>query len=93
MPAADLNANAYYVNALCHPNRTSFAATHMDLEIVIPSELIQTKTIIMILIHAEYENMIQMNLSAKYKNINGLTDTEHKLMVTKGEKWRAGRIN
>ena len=49
MPAADLNANAYYVNALCHPNRASFAAAHMDLETVTPSELIQTKTIIMIL--------------------------------------------
>ena len=33
--------------------------------------------------------MIQMNL---FENINGLTDTENKLMVTKGEKWRAGRI-
>lgn len=48
MPAADLNANAYYVNALCHPNRTSFAAAHMDLEIVTPSELIQTKTIMIL---------------------------------------------
>ena len=46
MPAADLNTNAYYVDALCHPSKTSLAATQMDLEIVIPSELIQTKTII-----------------------------------------------
>ena len=67
MPAALLNANAYCVNALCPANKTSPAATQMNLEIIIPSELIQTKTVIMWALHVEYENMIQMNLFAKYK--------------------------
>ena len=43
MPAADLNTNAYYVDALCHPSKTSLAATQMDLEIVILSQTEKNK--------------------------------------------------
>ena len=59
-----------------------FAATWMDLEIIILSEVSQTKThIIYNHLYTEYKQMIQINLS---QNRNRLTDLEIKLMVIVG---------
>ena len=61
------------------------AATWMDLEITILSEVSQTKTnIIWYHLYVEYKKMIQMNLYLQ--NRNRLTDIENKLIVTKGER-------
>ena len=44
-----------------------FAATWMHLEIVILSEVIQTKTNTYYRLHVESKNRVQMNLSTKQK--------------------------
>ena len=62
-----------------------FAATWMDLEIIILSEVSQTEKDKYHL-YVESKKMIQMNLFTKQK---WLTDIENTLMVTKGE--RVGR--
>ena len=60
-----------------------FAATRMDPEIVILSEVSQTeKKIYMISLICGILKIIQGNL---FTNRNRLTDIENKLMVTKGE--------
>ena len=61
-----------------------FAATWMDLEIIILSEVSQKEKdkYHMISLISGIQNMIQMNLFTKQKQ---LTDVE-KLMITKGEK-------
>ena len=69
-----------------------FAATWMDLEIIILSEVSQTKTNIW---HHLY---VESNFKKWYKwtylqNRNRLTDIENKLMVTKGETGGGGGIN
>ena len=61
-----------------------FAATWINLEIIILSEVNQTKTNIMI--------SLMWNLKNWYKwpclqNRNRLTDIENKLMATEGERW------
>ena len=67
-----------------------FAATRMDLEITILSEVSQTKTdIIWFHLYVESKKMRQMNLFPKPKHTERLQD---KLMVMKGEvgdKWAA----
>ena len=65
-----------------------FAATWMDLEIIILSEVSQTEK-------EKYYITYMWNLKKKYKrtylqNRNRLTDIENKLMVTKGEKGGGG---
>ena len=62
-----------------------FAATWMDLEIIILSEVSQTEKDKYHL-YVESKKMIKMNLFTKQK---WLTDIENTLMVTKGE--RVGR--
>ena len=68
-----------------------FAATWMDLEIIILSEVSQTKKdkyyIYMYCLYVESKKITEMNLFTKQKH----TDIENKLMVTKGE--RGGEIN
>ena len=68
-----------------------FAATGIDLEIIILSEVSQRKTSIT-WYHLYVEpkkKLIQMNL----QNRNRLTDFKNKLMVTKGERGWGGGIN
>ena len=63
----------------------SFATTWMDLEIIIPSEISQTKTNI-----TWYHLYIESKKWYKWtylQNKNRLTDIENKLMVTKGKRW------
>ena len=60
-----------------------FAATWMDLEIIILSELGQTKTnILWYQLYVESKKMMQIKLP----NRKRLTDIQNKLMVTKGER-------
>ena len=60
-----------------------FAATWMDLEIIILSELGQTKTnILWYQLYVESKKMMQIKLP----NRKRLTDIKNKLMVTKGER-------
>ena len=61
-----------------------FAATWMDVEIFILSEVNQTKTSILCChLHVESKKLIQMNLFTKQKHIQG---HQNKFMVTKGER-------
>jgi len=64
-----------------------FAATWMDLEIIIVSEASQTKSNIIYHLYVDSKKMIRMDLFTKQ---NRLTDPENKLMVTKGDS-RVGR--
>ena len=64
----------------------SFGATWMDLKIIILSEESHRKTNIIYHLYGEFFKMIQMNLFTKQKQ----TDTENKLMVTKGEEIKLG---
>ena len=65
-----------------------FAATWMDLEIIILSEVSQTKTnIICYHLYMESKKVIQMN---KFIRQNRPTDIESKCMVTKGERLKEG---
>ena len=62
-----------------------FAATWMDLEIIILSEASQTgkdKYHMILLIYGIQKKKIQMNLFSKQR----LTDIENKLTVTEGER-------
>ena len=54
-----------------------FAATQMDLEIVILCEVVKH----CMLLHTESKKMVQVNLFR-----NRVTDAENKLMVTKGKR-------
>ena len=65
----------------------SFAATWMDLEIIILSEVSQTKT--NILLHHLYVESKIWHKWTYLQNRNRLIDLENKLMVTKEE--RGGR--
>ena len=56
-----------------------FAATWMDLEIVILSEVSQTEKDKHMTLYVESKKRLQMNLSSKH---NRVTDLESKLMVT-----------
>ena len=72
-----------YYSALKKSEIMPFAATWMDLEITMPSEVRQwKKNTIWYHPHVESKNMIQMNLSTKQ---NKLPDFGNKLMVTKRE--------
>ena len=72
-----------YYSAIKKNEIMPFAPTWMDLEIIILSEVSQTKTnIIWYHLYVESKKMIQMNLFTKQR----LTDIENKLMVTKGER-------
>ena len=62
-----------------------FAASWMDLEIIILSEESQRKTNIVLLICGIFKKKIQMNL---FRKIETLTDIENKLTVTKGKSSR-----
>ena len=69
----------------------SFAATWMDLRIIILSEVSQTER------QTSYDIAYMQNLKKKKKiqtdiftKINGLPNIESKLMVTKGERGREG---
>ena len=59
-----------------------FAATLMDLEIIILSEVSDRERQIPYRLHVESNKMIQINL----QNRNRVPDIENKLMVTKGER-------
>ena len=61
-----------------------FAARWMDLEIIILSQVSQTKKI-------SYDTTYMWNLKKMIQNRNRPTDIENKLMVTKEE--RGGGIN
>ena len=73
-----------YATLLC-----SFAATWMDLEMIIPSEISHKNTNI-IWYHLYVESKIWYKWTY-LQNRNRLTDIENKVMVTKGE--RRGRDN
>ena len=63
----------------------SFVSPWIDLEIIIPSKVSQTKTNIIYHLYVEsFKKMIQMNLYTKKKK-NRPIYIENKLMVTKGE--------
>ena len=85
--------NASYThNEILHRDKKNeiipFTATWMDLEIIIISEVRQIS----------YDIAYMRNLKKWYKltylqNRNRLTDTENKLMVTKGERgWRRDKL-
>ena len=66
----------------------TLAATWMQLEMIILSEVSQTKT--------SYDITYMWNIKKWYKwiylqNRNRFMDTENKLMVTKGDSWGRGR--
>ena len=63
-----------------------FAATWMDLAIIIRGEVSQIKTNMISLI-CGIQNVIQMNLFTKKKK-NRLRGVEYKLMITKGKEVR-----
>ena len=68
-----------------------FAATGMDLEIIILTEVVRQRQI-------PYDLTYMWNLKYDtneliYKTKNRLADIENKLTVTKGEKWGGGGIN
>ena len=65
-----------------------FAATWMDLEIIIVSEVSQRKANI-ISYHLYVESKKKWYNEVIYKT-ERLTDFENKLMVTKGETWGEG---
>ena len=56
-----------YYSAIKKNEIMPFAATWMHLEIVILSEVIQTKTNTYYRLHVESKNRVQMNLSTKQK--------------------------
>ena len=58
-----------------------FTATWMGLEIVIPSEVSQRK-----INFVWYGLYVESKKSDTYELKDRLTDTEHELMITKGEK-------
>ena len=77
---------------LSHKNEiTPFPATWMDLAIITPSEVSQTKTNVLL-----YHIHVESNLWHKWIylwNRNWLTDIENKLIFTKREKeWRNNRL-
>ena len=56
-----------YYSAIKKNEIMSFAATWMDLEIIILSEVSQTKTNTIYYLYVEFEKMLQMNLYTKQK--------------------------
>ena len=74
-----------YYSAIKKNEIISFAATWLYLEIILLSEVNQTKT--KHLYMESREKMIQMNLSTKqtYR-------FQKRTMITKGERWRGGII-
>ena len=74
-----------YYSAIKKNEIISFAATWLYLEIILLSEVNQTKT--KHLYMESREKMIQMNLSTKqtYR-------LQKRTMITKGERWRGGII-
>ena len=69
-----------YYSAIKKNEIMPFAATWIDLEIIILSEVSQTKTNII------WYHLYDMWNLKKLQNRNRLTDIENKLMVTKGER-------
>ena len=67
----------------------SFAATWMNLEIIIPSKGSKTKTNI-IWYHPYAEYLKKWYKWTYLQNRNRLTEFENKLIVTKVERWRGG---
>ena len=66
-----------------------FAATWMDLKIILQSEISQTKTnIIQYHVYVESKTMIQMNLFTKEKQTH---KHKNKVSVTKGEREGKGK--
>ena len=77
-----------YYSAIKKDEIMPFAATWMDLEVIILSEVNQRKTNI---IWYHMQNLKKNRYKWTYlQNRNRLTDLENKLMVTKGERWGAG---
>ena len=68
-----------YYSAIKKNKIMPFAATWMDLEIVILSEVSQTEKDKHMTLYVESKKRLQMNLSSKH---NRVTDLESKLMVT-----------
>ena len=63
----------------------SFAATWMDLGIIILGEVSQTKT--NIIQYRSYVKSKKWNKWTDLQNGNGLTDFKNKVVVAKGERW------
>ena len=74
-----------YCSAMKMNELMPFAATLMDLEIIIPNEVGQRKANIWCHLYVESEKVIELI----YKT-NRLTDLENKLLVTEGERWEKG---
>ena len=74
-----------YCSAMKKNELMPFAATLMDLEIIIPNEVGQRKANIWCHLYVESEKVIELI----YKT-NRLTDLENKLLVTEGERWEKG---
>ena len=77
-----------YYSAIKKNKPMPFAATWMDLEIIILSEVSQTEKV-------KYHSSVEFNFKKWYKwtylqNRNRPTDIENKLMVTKRETWGGG---
>ena len=71
-----------------------FAATWMDLEIIILSEVRQRKTNIIYHLHVEFRKMIQMNLFTKEKQTHRLQNQDfgyQRGKVVAGGKNKLGR--
>ena len=65
-----------------------FAATWMDAENVILSEVSQLKTNIIYCLYMHLKNWVQINL----QNRNRVTYAENKLVVTREERWRRDEL-
>ena len=76
-----------YYSAIKKNEILSFAATWMDLEIIILSEVSQTKTNIISLICGIKKKIKQINI---LQNRNRFTDIKNQFMVTKREKGGGG---
>lgn len=80
-----------YYSAMKKSKTRPFAATWLDLEIIIPTELRQTKTkTIWCPLHIESKKGYKQTF---LQNVSRLTDGENKPMVTEGESGEGAGID